>query len=277
MSLSINHNIMALNTQRSIYKHQAATETALARLSSGLRINNAWDDPAGLGISERFRAQISAMNEAQRNANADMNVAAHAEAALSSIDEILIRMKGLALQASNGAMSELDRQGLDFEFQQLKSEITRIANTTSYAGLQLLDGTFSSSGIKFHIGPNNTANNDYYYVNFNPMRASDLGLGNSNLADTTSAQTAIDTLDVAIESKDAERVRIGSYVERLQHTVNNFMATVETATKAESDIRDADIAAEMADFSRSQLMLQTSVAMMAQANMIPQIVAGLVG
>ena len=277
MSTRINHNILALNAQRSIHQHQLKTETALERLASGIRINNAWDDPSGLGISERFRAQISAMTEAERNANADMNVAAHAEAALSSINDILIRMKGLALQASNGAMTEQDRSGLNLEFQQLKSEITRIANSTAYAGLQLLDGTYSSSGMKFHIGINNTAGNDYYYVNFNAMRASDLGLGNTNLADTTAAQTAIETLDAAIASKDVERVRIGSYVERLQHTISNYMATRETAIKAESDIRDADIAAEMAEFTRAQMMLQVSVSMMAQANMIPQIVAGLVG
>jgi len=277
MSTRINHNIISLTAQRHFHTNQVRTETALTRLASGLRINNAWDDPAGIGISERFRAQINAMMEAERNANANMNVAATAEGALSSIDDILIRMKGLSIQASNGAMTDLDRAGLDLEFQQLKSEITRIANTTSYGGFKLLDGTYSATGIKFHIGIGNEAGNDYYYLNLNPMTASDLGLADASLVNTTIAQAAITLLDGAIDSKDSERVRLGSYVERLQHTIAAYMVQREAATKAESDIRDADLAAEMSEFTRSQLMMQTGVAMLAQANMLPQIVAGLIG
>ncbi|HHE46311.1 MAG TPA: flagellin [Bacteroidetes bacterium] len=277
MSTRINHNIISLTAQRHLQANQIRTETAITRLSSGLRINNAWDDPAGIGISERFRAQINSMEEAERNANANMNVAATAEGALSSIDDILVRMKALSIQASNGAMTDLDRSNLDIEFQQLKSEISRIANTTSYGGFKLLDGSYSSTGIKFHIGISNVAGEDYYYVNFKPMSADDLGLSDVELTNTTSAQNAINIIDLAIDSKDAERVRIGSYVERLQQTISSYQVSREAAVKAESDIRDADIAAEMSEFTRGQLLMQTSVAMLTQANMLPQIVAGLVG
>jgi len=277
MSTRINHNIISLNAMRHLHANQMRTETAITRLSSGLRINNAWDDPAGIGISERFRAQIVSMEEAERNANANMNVAATAEGALSSIDDILVRMKALSIQASNGAMSDQDRSSLDLEFQQLKNEISRIANTTSYGGFRLLDGTYSATGIKFHIGIANVAGEDYYYVNFKSMTATDLGLGDVSLTNTTTAQNAIELLDSAIDSKDAERVRLGSYVERLQHTISAYMVSREAAVKAESDIRDADIALEMTEFTRGQLLMQTSVAMLAQANMLPEIVAGLVG
>ena len=277
MSTRINHNILALTAQRNIYQSQMNLDTAVTRLSSGLRINNAWDDPAGLAVSERFRAQIASMVEAERNANANMNLVATAESALSTVDDILIRMRALAAQASNGALGNSDRAALDVEFQQLKSEITRIALTANYGGMKLLDGTWSSTGIKFHIGTFNTLGEDYYFVNINSMTAAALGLGTVDLTDTLGAQAALDAIDNAISSKDSERVRLGSYVERLQMTIHNLQISRESASKAESEIRDADIAAEMSDFLRAQIMMQTGVAMLSQANMVPQIVAGLIG
>ena len=277
MGSSIISNSLSMRAQRNLYDHQARLENSLERLSSGYRINNSWDDPAGLGISERFRAQIGAMTEAERNANANMNVIATAEGALITINDILIRMKALSIQASNGALTDLDRQAIDIEYQQLKSEITRIARTTEYGSFNLLDGTYSATGIKFHIGIHNTALDDYYYVNFNPMMAANLGLANTVLSTTSSAQAAIELLDEAINSKDIERVRLGSYVERLQHTVTNYMAGKERAIKSNSEIRDTDVAREMTDFTQAQIMMQAGAAMLSQANMIPQIVAGLIG
>lgn len=277
MSTRINHNILALTAQRNIYRHQMNLETAVTRLSSGLRINNAWDDPAGLAVSERFRAQIASMLEAERNANANMNLVATAEGAFSTIDDMLIRMRALAAQASNGALDDYDRAALDGEFQQLKSEITRIALTSNYGGLKLLDGTFSSTGLKFHIGTFNTFNEDYYFVNLQSMTAASLGLATTEITNTLNAQTALNVIDGAIRTKDSERVRLGAYVERLQHTIHNLQISRENAVKSESEIRDADIAAEMSDFMRAQIMMQTGVAMLSQANMVPQIVAGLVG
>jgi flagellin len=277
MSTRINHNILAMTAQRNIWNTQNELDRAVTRLSSGMRINYAWDDPAGLAVSERFRAQISSMEEAERNANYDINLMQTAEGALSVIDEKLVRLRALAIEASNGALTDADRTSLNVEFQQLVSEITRIAQVTNYNGLQLLDGTFSSVGIKFHIGTYNVSNEDYYYVTFNTMTADALGLSNVDITTTANAQAAIGSIDTAINSKDTERTRIGAYVERLQGTIQQLQIAKENATASESQIRDADIAAEMSAFVKSQILMQTGVSMLAQANLLPQIVAGVIG
>ncbi len=278
MSTRINHNVLSLIAQRNIWQTQNELDTSITRLSSGLRINFAWDDPAGLAISERMRAQIASIEEAERNANYNVNLLATAEGALQVIDEKLIRMRALSIEASNGALTSLDRAALDVEFQQLKSEITRIATTTNYNGNYLLNGALSSgTGLKFHIGTYNTSGIDYYYVNLNDMRASALGLTSVSLTNTLNAQRSIGSLDAAINTKDSERTRIGSYVERLQGTILNLQISAENAVNSESQIRDADIAAEMSNFVRAQILMQTGVSMLSQANMMPQIIAGLVG
>ncbi len=274
MSTRINHNVLSLAAQRNLQRTQFDMDKTVARLSSGLRINKAWEDPAGLAISEKFRSQIASMDEAERNANYDMNLIDTAEGALSIIDEMLIRMRALAVQSANGALTDDDRSKLDLEFQQLKSEITRISESTNYNTKVLLDGSYSDEGIVFHIGP---ASSDNYSVAFSDMRVSALGLSDGNLATINGAQSAIDSVDDAISSKDNERTRLGSYVERLQHTVHNLQISRENATKSESEIRDADIAAEMSTFVRGQILSQSGVAMLTQANMVPQQMAGLIG
>ncbi len=277
MSMRINHNILSMTAQRNLWSTQNDLDRAVTRLSSGLRINNAWDDPAGLAISERFRAQISSMEEAERNANNNINLMQTAEGALSVIDEKLVRMRALAIEASNGSLLSTDREALDVEYQQLVSEINRIAQVTNYNGLALLDGSFSSQGLKFHIGTYNVQNEDYYYVSFNSMTTSALGLSGTSLLTTANAQTAIGSIDAAISSKDTERTRLGAFVERLQGTIMQLQVAEENATSAESEIRDADIAEEMSEFVRAQILMQSGVSVLAQANMLPQIVASLVG
>jgi flagellin len=277
MATRINHNILSLTAQRNLWNTQTSMDQAVTRLSSGMRINYSWDDPAGLAVSERFRAQISSMDEAERNANYDINLMQTAEGALSVIDEKLVRLRALAIEASNGALTNTDRVSLDTEFQQLVSEINRIAEVTNYNGLNLLDGTYSGTGIKFHIGTYNVANEDYYFVTFNSMTTSALGINAIDVLDTTSAQNAINFLDTAIQSKDTERTRIGAFVERLQGTIQQLQIARENATASESQIRDADIAAEMSKFVKSQILMQTGVSMLAQANMIPQTIAGIMG
>jgi flagellin len=277
MSTRINHNILSLTAQRAIWNNQNSLDRAVQRLSTGLRINNAWDDPAGLAISERFRAQIASMEEAERNANYNINMMQTAEGALAVLDELLVRMRALAIESSNGALTASDRAALNVEFQQLLSEVNRISQVTNYNGLNLLDGSYSTTGIKFHIGTQNVAGQDYYYVNFNNMSASALGLSGLDITSTTSAQNSINSIDSAIDLKDTERTRIGAYVERLQGTITELMTARENATASESMIRDADIAAEMSNFVRAQILMQTGVSMLAQANMIPQMVAQLVG
>jgi flagellin len=275
----INHNVLSMTAQRNIWNTQKDLDTALTRLSSGLRINHSWDDPAGLAVSERFRAQIDSMTEAERNANYDTNLLATAEGALSVIDEKLTRMRALSIQASNGALQSQDRSALNVEFTQLRSEITRIANTTNYNGLYLINGDFSAgtTGIKFHIGTYNVSGQDYYYVNIGDMTASGLGLNSLSLTSTLNAQNAIGSIDDAINTKDTERTKIGSYVSRLQNTIANLQISQENATQSESQIRDADVATEMSSYTRAQILMQTGVSMLAQANQVPQIIAQLVG
>jgi flagellin len=277
MSTRINHNILSMTAQRNIWKTQNDLDQAVNRLSSGLRINNAWDDPAGLAISERFRAQISSMEECERNANYNINMMQTAEGALSVVDEKLIRLRSLAIEASNGALTNTDRAALDVEYQQLVSEVNRIAQVTNYNGLNLLDGSFSTTGIKFHIGTYNVQDQDYYFVTFGSMTSSALGLTGTNVLDTLSAQNAIGSIDGAIQSKDTERTRLGGFVNRLQSTIMQLQIARENASSSESQIRDADVAAEMSQFVRAQILMQSGISMLAQANMIPQMVAKLLG
>ena len=299
MSMRINHNLLAMTAHRNLWVTQNAMDASIQRLSSGMRINYAWDDPTGLGISERIRAQISGMVEAEKNANYNINLLATAEGALSVIDEKLVRMRAIAIQSSNGSLTSTDRQVANVEYQQLKSEVTRIANTTNYAGLKLLNGDFSATslqtasclalgynqattnavanGLKFHIGANNVIGDDYYYVNLGSMTASALGIENTDVCDTASAQLAIDGIDAAITSKDVERTFMGSMVERLNNTILNLQISQENAQASESMIRDTDMAYEMMNFTRAQILMQTGISMMSQANMLPSTVAGVLG
>lgn len=279
MSLRINHNILSITAQRNLNATQIRLDQAVNRLSSGLRINSASEDPAGLAISERFRAQIASLQEAERNANYDINMLETAEGALGVIDEKLVRMRALSVQAANGSLTDTDRAILDSEFKALRSEITRISMVTNYNGLYLLNGDFSTNKITYHVGTNGVEDQDYYAVNLKKMTASALGLEGTDidLTTTTNARATIEALDWAIWSKDNQRTTIGSYVERLQNTILNLQVTYENATKSESQIRDADIAAEMSEFTRSQILMQSGVAMLSQANMVPQMVTQLIG
>jgi len=277
MALRINHNVAALSVRRALDTTTNELSRAVTRLSSGLRINYSWDDPAGLSVSEKFRAQISSMVEAERNANQGINLLATAEGALAIVDDKLTRMRALSVEAANGTLTSLDRSYLDVEFQQLKSEITRIAEVTNYNGLYLLDGTYASagSGITLQVGTYATSNVDTYQVNVANMTASALGLGSADLTTTATAQSALNVVDTAINTKDTERTRIGAYVERLQYTVQNLQVQRENAVDSESTIRDADMAEESAAFVRAQILTQSGVAMLAQANQIPKLALSL--
>jgi flagellin len=299
MSTRINHNLLSLSAQRSIWSTQNDLDKSVQRLSTGLRINNASDDPAGLGISERMRSNIAGMAEAEKNATYDVNMMQTAEGALGVIDDKLVRMRAIAVQSSNGILTTLDRQVANVEFQQIKSEIDRIATTTNYNGFYLLDGTraaatastdttlalgfnnasttANTTAIRFQIGENNTAGQDFYYVNLGGMTSSALGLTGLSVADTASAQSAVSTLISAINSKDTERTFVGSMVERLQNTIFNLKISQESATSSESAIRDTDFASEMSSFTRSQILMQTGVSMLSTANSLPNMIAQLVG
>ncbi|MBK6909506.1 MAG: flagellin [bacterium] len=299
MSTRINHNLLSLSGQRSVWTAQNDLDSAVQRLSSGLRINYAWDDPTGLGISERLRSAIGGMVEAEKNASYNINMMQTAEGALAVIDEKLIRMRAIAIQAANGVLTTLDRQVANVEFQQLKSEMDRIARSANYNGFYLLDGSrqastlstdptlalgynavttsAEASSIKFHIGENNETGLDFYYINIAGMTASDLGVAGLDVSNTATAQSAIESLIDAINSKDTTRTFLGAMVSRLQNTILNLKIQRENATASESQIRDADFAAEMSNFTRAQILMQTGVSMLGQSNQIPNIVAQLVG
>lgn len=279
MALRINQNVLSLSVQRNLAATNRQMSSAVERLSSGLRINKAWDDPAGLAVSEKFRAQIGSMVEAERNASSGINLLATAEGALAIVDDKLIRMRALATEAANGTLTSLDRSYLDVEFQQLKSEITRIAQVTNYNGLALLDGTYSqgasAGGINLQIGTYAVSGEDYYQINIGDMTSSALGLGATVLTNTAGAQAAITQVDSAINTKDTERTRIGAYVERLQYSLQNLQIQRENAVDSESSIRDADIAVETSNFVRAQILMQSGVAMLAQANALPELAVNL--
>ena len=297
MSLVINHNMMAANTARNLNSHYAALSKSTQRLSTGLRVNSAADDAAGLAIRELQRADIATLQQGARNANDAISMIQTADGALSVIDEKLTRMKELAEQAATGTYDSTQRLMIDSEYQQMASEITRIANATDFNGIHLLDGTLSDdthdgSGItatgkmKIHFGTGNDSAEDYYYIKIGNSTASALGVGNSadpntSMAFTVStqqaAQSALVGITNAIVSKDNIRAHLGAMQNRLENTITNLNTQAENLQAAESRISDVDVATEMTEFVRNQILSQSAVAMLSQANSLPQMAMQLIG
>ena len=297
MSLVINHNMMAANTARNLNSHYAALSKSTQRLSTGLRVNSAADDAAGLAIRELQRADIATLQQGARNANDAISMIQTADGALSVIDEKLTRMKELAEQAATGTYDSTQRLMIDSEYQAMASEITRIANATDFNGIHLLDGTLSDdthdgSGItatgkmKIHFGTGNDSAEDYYYIKIGNSTASALGVGNSadpntSMAFTVStqqaAQSALVGITNAIVSKDNIRAHLGAMQNRLENTITNLNTQVENLQAAESRISDVDVATEMTEFVRNQILSQSAVAMLSQANSLPQMAMQLIG
>ena len=297
MSLVINHNMMAANTARNLNSHYAALSKSTQRLSTGLRVNSAADDAAGLAIRELQRADIATLQQGARNANDAISMIQTADGALSVIDEKLTRMKELAEQAATGTYDSTQRLMIDSEYQAMASEITRIANATDFNGIHLLDGTLSDdthdgSGItatgkmKIHFGTGNDSAEDYYYIKIGNSTASALGVGNSadpntSMAFTVStqqaAQSALVGITNAIVSKDNIRAHLGAMQNRLENTITNLNTQAENLQAAESRISDVDVATEMTEFVRNQILGQSAVAMLSQANSLPQMAMQLIG
>ena len=269
MSLVINHNMMAMNAARNLGTTYGRLAKSTQRLSSGLRINSAADDAAGLAVREQMRADIAVLRQGIRNANDGISMIQTADGALSVIDEKLIRMKELAEQAATGTYTDAQRKIMDSEFQQMASEIDRIANATDFNGIKLLDGS-QSAGLKIHFGTGNDAAEDYYYVSINEATSSALGLNNVAISTQALAQSALTMIDSAISSKDEIRANLGAMQNRLENTISNLSIQAENLQAAESQISDVDVATEMTEFVRNQVMAQAGVAMLAQANALPQ-------
>ncbi|MGY5884482.1 flagellin N-terminal helical domain-containing protein [Modestobacter lacusdianchii] len=272
MGLSVNTNIAAMNSYRNLSVTDGQMNKSLEKLSSGFRINRAADDAAGLAISEGLRSQIGGLKVAARNAQDGISVVQTAEGALTETHSILQRMRDLAVQASNdGALSNTDKAKADKEFQALALELTDIATKTTFNGTALLDGTYTAKN--FQVGANAT---ETLSVSIAAMDATALGAtGNLNTAaDATAAITAINT---AIGTVSDARAGLGATQNRLEHKINNLNATVENLSASESRIRDTDMAQEMTNFSRTQILSQAGTAMLAQANQSSQGILKLLG
>ncbi|MCK9330010.1 MAG: flagellin [Candidatus Cloacimonetes bacterium] len=327
MSLMINNNMMAANTARNLTSSYGRMSTSIQRLSTGLRINSAADDAAGLAIREGMRADIAALNQGIRNAQDGISMIQTAEGALSVIDEKLIRMKELAEQAATGTYTNEQRLIIHSEFAAMASEIDRIASATDFNGIKLLNGNSSGAGeggswtanktwvstqglwpnssgwqeangtanadgdiiggIKIHFGTGNTRAEDYYFVRIADARTESLfrDAGSStrgtepNVAVSTqhAAQKTLEKINTAIQRKENIRASLGAMQNRLENTITNLSIQSENLQAAESRISDVDIASEMTEFVRNQVLTQAAVAMLSQANSLPQMALRLLG
>ena len=297
----INHNIAALNTHRQLTSASNAQSKSMEKLSSGLRINKAGDDAAGLAISEKMRGQIRGLDQASRNAQDGISLIQTAEGALNETHDILQRMRELAVQSSNDTNTSTDRGELQKEVDELAKEITRISNTTEFNTQKLLDGV-GANELTFQIGANK---DQTMKLSISAMDAKSLGVAATTDDDTenaiatagtpateddeavpgkaatttggldiktnaTTATAAIDTINKAIEQVSAERSKLGANQNRLEHTINNLGTSSENLTAAESRVRDVDMAKEMMEQTKNSILSQAAQAMLAQANQQPQ-------
>ena len=274
MALRINQNISSINAQRGLTQVTSRLEKNFQRLTTGLRISTASDDAAGLGISERLRAQTRSLTQAQRNANDGISLVQTAEGALNEVSSILIRMRELSIQASNGTASDGDKDTLDQEFQDLISEVDRISQSTEFNTVMLLDG--SQASINFQVG-SGTAASDTISVDLDSALSSDLGINTLDISSAGSATSAISAIDTAIDSVSALRGDLGAAQNRLSSTISNLGVSIESLSAAESRIRDVDVAFETADLTRNSILQQAALSILAQANVQPQSALSLLG
>ncbi len=320
MGLSINTNMFAVRSANALNSNYSKMGTSIERLSTGLRINSAKDDAAGLAVREKMRADISVMHQGIENAGMAINMLETAEGAMAVIDEKLIRMKELAEQAATGTYTHEQRQIMHSEFAAMAAEIDRIATATEFAGRKLLNGDLSTNahnnitvggwlqsgassltannydaegeyannvGVKIHFGLTNNRLEDYYFINIGDMSTNglfqEIGDPTASAASKISistqhlAQQALEQIDSAILMKEHHRAHLGSMMQRLENTITALTSQAENLQAAESDISDVDIAAEMSEFVKNQVLTQAATAMLAQANSLPQMALQLMG
>jgi flagellin len=272
----INTNVMSLTAQRNLNASQNDLSTAIQRLSSGLRINSAKDDAAGLAIATRMTSQINGLNQAVRNANDGISMAQTTESALGEVTNNLQRIRELAVEAANGTYSTADRAALDVEVQQRVAEIDRIASKTTFNGQNVLDGSLGT--VSFQVGANV---GDTVGVDFSTIDATTatLGVGTVSVtgADATNANATITAIDAALTTVNTARSTLGAVQNRFQSTVANLQSISESTASSRSQIQDADFAAETAAMSRAQILQQAGVSVLSQANAMPQSVLKLLG
>lgn len=285
MPVRIFNNIPSLNAQRILGVNNDRLAQSVERISSGIRINRGADDAAGLAISEALRSDIRALRQAVRNANDGISLINVAEGALNEQASILIRLRELASQAATGTVGSTERQTVQLEFDALRLEIDRIANTTAFNGQNLVDGSLSStvaatSQILIQVGIDSSADsriNLNQQIDLAAVTASSLAIDILSVTTAGAALTALDSINVAISTVTQGRGKVGAVQNRLVRTISNLSISVENLQAAESAIRDADIAEEVALLTRNQILVQASTAMVGQANLIPQSVLQLLG
>ena len=271
MALRINTNVAAFNTHRNLMGQDSALSKSLEKLSSGLRVNRASDDAAGLSISERLRTQTRGLAQAQRNAQDGISLINTAEGAMNEIHDILQRMRELAVQSANGTLTTADRSATNAEFTAIRAEIDNIANYSTFNGKSLING---AGTFTFQVGANQ---GQTFAVTTADVRATALTINASTVTDVASASTALGSIDAAIAQVSTQRSNLGAASNRLEHVINNTGVSRENLLAAESRIRDVDMASEMTEMTRRQILLQSGTAMLSQANMTGQAILGLLG
>ena len=275
MGLRVNTNVTSINAQRNLSTVTNRLGGNFRRLSTGLRISTAADDAAGLAISERLRSQVRSLEQAKRNANDGISLVQTAEGALNEVSSILVRLRELAIQSSNGSVSDADKSTLNEEFGSLVAEVNRIGASTEFNGIKLLDG--SSSSVSFQVGFGTTAGIDTLAVSLSPSLSTSLSLDSLDIGSTGSTTTAITNIDSAINSISSLRGSLGAVQNRLGSTINNLAITSENLSAAESRIRDVDVAYETAQLTRNSILQQASISVLSQANSLPQSALRLLG
>jgi flagellin len=286
MPVRIFNNIPSITAQRILGVNNNRLALSVERISSGIRINRAADDAAGLAVSEGLRSDIRALRQAVRNASDGISLMNVTEGALNEQSGILIRLRELASQAATGTVGSTERQTIQLEFSALRSELDRITSTTEFNGTKLIDGTLASSVSDFNshiliqIGIDNSAHSRLDLnteVNLEAVTSTALNIDSLSVTASAEALTALDRIETAIATVTASRGKVGAVQNRLTKSIANLSVSVENLTAAESSIRDADIAEEVAELTRNQILVQTATAMVGQANLIPQSVLQLLG
>lgn len=266
MGLRINTNIASINAQRNLRTTRGDLEKSLEKLSSGSRINRAGDDAAGLAISEHLRAQIRGLKQAERNAQDGISLIQVAEGGLSEISNIMIRLRELAVQAASDTVGPTERKFLNTEYEQLLEEVDRIANSTEFNKIPLLNGTGAVFDIQIGTGNDPTIDRITFDSSSADVNVAALGVNLTSVTDKASAQNSLSAIDQAIISVSAIRADFGAMQNRIQSTINNVAVSIENLASANSRIRDTDIASETAELVRNNILMQAGTSVLAQAN-----------
>ncbi len=269
MSMSIRTNVASLNAQRNLSQTQMQLDSSLSKLSSGYRITKAGDDAAGLGISVNLESQIRSYNQAVRNANDGTSVVQTAESSLNEQSNMLSRLRELAMQSASDGIGNTERGYIQDEVTQQVAEIDRVANATEFNGQKLLDG--SAATLDFQVGIRNVAANDRITVTTVDATAATLGVGGLDLSTKANAQAALNTIDTALQTVSTARATLGAAGNRFSTAQASIQASSESLSAANSRIRDVDVAEETSRMSRSNVLMQAGVSVLAQANQLPQI------